>query len=432
MLVHRGPAVALVLVLAPLLVLALTRSYGGVALGLVLILTVPYWTTLGSAQIDVLRAASVAAATSLFWARGLRPTLVDWALAAFVLVSVLAWLLEFQQPGAGRVLSTELTPIGFYLGARSIPGRRLGLVLMVAVVAGAVGGLTVIYEFVRGHVVFANPLSYDWVAAPGSIFRPGGIFGSPPAASTVLCFIVLFGLGCVAIQRGRLRLLALGCTAVASLALLLTFTRAAFVAVALGVILMLWLLRSPLLRPLRLAWFVALFATAYFVLIPGLEGSATFQEGIVRPGTLTTRETYWATALPVSTESPRMFLFGVGTGALEAPRTSTGVAIAANVAERPQLTENSLHSQYITTLLEQGSVGLATVFLLLGAGVLPAGRRARAEGDPLAAAVAATIVAMGTVMTVDTAFLDSAGFALFMLALGLAAQMTPRSQPERT
>lgn len=423
LLVHRGPPVAIALAVAPIVCMILLRSYGGVALGMAIILVVPYWKTLGSPQVDVLRLASVFAASSLLWARGLRFTSVDFALAAFVAICVLTWLLEFQQPGAGRVLSSEMTPIGFYLGARAIAPTRQRLVLLVSLVAGTIGAATVIYEYWRGHVVFANPFSYDWSASGSSIFRPGGIFGTPPAASAVLCFIVLVGVAFALGERGRGRLLALGCTAISSVALLLTFTRAALIAAAIGVLLVLWLVRSSLLRPLRVAWFVVLVAVAYIALLPALERSNTFQEGIVRPGTLAARETYWSVALPVATANSHTFFFGLGTGALEAVRTAKGVKLPEIIAERPQLTDNSLHSQYVTTLLEQGAIGLGIVVVLLIAGFLPAGRAARAERDPLAAAVAAGIVAMAVVMTVDTVFLEAPSFTMLMLVLGLAGGM---------
>lgn len=428
---HRGPLVAAALIVAPIVAVLVARRYGGLAIGIALVLAVPSWTVLGTAQITVLRLASLFALATAIRNRGIRPNLCDAALAGFVVVSILDWVLNYQQPGAGRVLSTEMTPIGFYLGARALPRERWPSLMLITLLAGTLGALTVIYEFARGHVVFANAASYDWNASTSFIFRPGGIFGSPPAASTVLCVVALVGIACIKEHVGKLRMVSVGCTALVSFALVLTFTRAALIALAVGVLVFLWLTRSRLLRPLRVAWFVAGVVVLYVFVAPALQSNTTFQKGVLRPGTLTQRESYWGVALPVATANLHTFVFGIGTGALEAPRTSSSAAVAQNVAVTPQLTVNSLHSQYITTLLEQGVVGL---LLLVAALVLAAGRAAytaRTAGSALAASVTAGIVGIAVIMSVDTALLDGPSFAMLMVVLGLAGAMRTR-QTART
>lgn len=418
LLVHASALMVIGVALLPIGVWLLTRSYGGLALGLILILVLPYWHTLGSSHVTILRVASVSAALTVLVNRRFRFNRVDFALLLLVLVLVLDWILRYRQPGASSALVVELTPIGFYLGARALPPERVRLVALILVIAGAVGGLTVIYEFLRGYVLFHNPSSYDWNSTNNTIFRPAGVFGSPPAASTVMCFVVLFGLACTAIHRGKLMLISAGCTAIASLALILTFTRAALIGGGVAIIILLWLIRSPLLRPLRVAWFAVLIAGLYFLLIPGLQNNATFQRGILRPGTLSARESYWSVALPLATSSWHTFILGTGTGTLEAPRTANAV-VASQIAESPQLTENSLHSQYVTTLVEQGAIGVAALIFVLVAGAIPPARAARAARDPIMAAAAASIVAIAAVMLVDTAFLVPPALAMLMLALGL-------------
>src|ERR1700749_1940240 len=63
-LVHRPLFAALVVLAVPTAWLV-TRSYGGVVLGIGLLLTLPYWQTLGTPQATVLRLASLAAAANL-------------------------------------------------------------------------------------------------------------------------------------------------------------------------------------------------------------------------------------------------------------------------------------------------------------------------------------------------------------------------------
>ena len=126
-LVRHSAAAAMALVFLPVIVWLLSRSNGGLALGIVLLLVVPYWYTLGSAQADVLRVASVAAATTLLFARRMRPSPIDWAVVIFAAVLILGWILQYDHPHAGRVLSDELTPVGFYIGARAIQPARVAV-----------------------------------------------------------------------------------------------------------------------------------------------------------------------------------------------------------------------------------------------------------------------------------------------------------------
>lgn len=407
----------------------ITRSYGGLVLGLTLILVVPYWRSLGIPHVTILRGAALVAAFTVLANRRFRLRRIDVALGLLVLLLVADWLLRYRQPGAGSALVVELAPLGFYLGARVVPQRHIPTVFLVIVIAGALGGLTIIYEFVRGHVVFHNPTSYDWNSSNNSIFRPGGVFGSPPAAGTVMCCVILFAIASIARHRGKLRLVSAVCAAIAAVALVLTFTRGAFIATGLGIILVLWLVRSPLLRPLRVAWFVVLLGALYFLLLPGLETNTTFQRGIIRPGTLATREGYWAVALPVATSSVHQFVLGAGTGTLEALRTAPNATVSSRIATSPQLTQNSLHSQYMTTLFEQGAIGLALLLVVLGAGIVPTGRKARAIRDPIAAATAAGIASIAVIMLVDTVSLVPPAFAMLMVCLGFAGNMAGSSGP---
>jgi len=424
--VHRSPPAAGTLALAPLLAWLLTRSYGGLALGLVLVLALPYWWTVGTAQATVLRLAALAAATGLLFAHRLRPCLTDVALAALLATILLAWVLVYPQPHVGRVVSIELTPLGFYFGARALPGHRLPLAMNVILIGGTLGALSVLYELWQGHAVFVDPLQYQWNATDSSTFRPGGVFGSPPGAGTVLSFVVLFGLPCLAAARGRRRALAASCLIVCSAALIATFTRADIVATALGLLVYLCLTRSSLLRPLRVAWFAVAVAGLVVLLLPRLQTNSTFQEAIVRPGNLTAREGYWNVALPITTANAHNLIVGVGTGSLEVSLVSNEVPIPSELAASPEIVENSLHNQYLTTLFEQGLLGLAALLLFLLAPLFAAVKAALTTRDPCHAAIAASIVSMAIVMSVDTALLHGPSFAMILVATGFAASGAQR------
>jgi O-antigen ligase len=422
-LVHFKALAVVAVVVVPPAVWLLSRSYGGLVLGLVVILVAPSWQTFGTAQLSLLRLASIAAAVTLLVTRRFRLHQIDLALLFFVVVLVAGWLLQYDQPHAGRVLSQELTPLGFYLGARALPSRWIRLALLTILLAGTVGALTVVYEYIHGSAIFLDPTMYKWNATSQSLFRPGGVYGGPSGASAVLCFVIIFGLACLTFVRGRTRLWAAMCVAVSGVALLVTFTRAAMIGVAVGALLFLWLIRSPILRPLRVAWAAVGIAALLVVVVPTLQTSTTFNQGVLRAGTLSAREGYWSDALPVATSSPHNLLLGIGTSALETPSPTDNALVRGDVAIVPLLVTNSLHSEYVTVLVEQGLLGLAALILLLAAAVAPLARRARRTRDAVPAALAASIVAFAIVMSVDTLLLSAPCFAMFMLALGLGANV---------
>jgi O-antigen ligase len=429
-LVRRKPVDAFALLALPSLVWLLTRRDLGLFIGVTLILVLPSWLALGSAQLDVLRVASVVAALTILRARR-RVTLsaVDGALLLLLVVTLLGWLIQDQQPHAGRILSVELTPLGFYIGARAATPSSIRKLGLTAFVAGTVGALTVIYEYFAGHTVFVNSLTYQWNATPTTIFRPGGIFGGPPQACTVLCFVLMLGVAAWRDLQGYQRLLGAAGIALCVGAITLTFTRAGLIAAGAGLVLYLWLTRSRLLRPVRVVWIAGVTIVLVIVLLPHLYESSTINEGVLRAGTLTARLGYWSTAAPIATASPHNFLFGVGTATLETPALSPTAHIPAVLAVRPQDFRISLHSQIVTELIENGLVGLASLALFVLLPFRRLARRARIDGNPHAAALAASIVAIVIMMSVNTILLDGPSFSVLLLCAAVAS--TAESPPDR-
>jgi O-antigen ligase len=388
-----------------------------------MLLTVPYWLTIGTAQASVLRLGSLAALVTFVLGRRVRLCVTDYALALWVIIVVLGWLLQYDEPHAWQVVSVELTPLGFYLGARAIPVKRISLIIWVILGAGTVGAFTVLLEFALKHVIFLDPTTYVWNATATSVFRPGGIFGSPPAAANVLCFVVLLGISRLGEVQGRQKIAAVSCLSVCSLGLLVTLTRGDIVAAALGLVLFLWLTRSPLLRPVRIAWSAAAVALLVLLLLPQVQSSSLFQETVVRPGNFAARQAYWSLALPIVTSTPHNLTFGLGSTVLETPSIAVNAVVPSAVAGTPQLILNSLHNQYVTTLFEQGLIGLAALVAFLLSAILAAARSAWTSVNATAAALAASLVALAVIMFVDTALLDGPTFAMTMLCTGLIANL---------
>ena len=160
-------------------------------------------------------------------------------------------------------------------------------------------------------------------------------------------------------------------------ALVLTFTRAPLIGAGVGLLIFLWLVRSPLLRPTRVAVAGIAVIAAVVLVLPSLQSNSVFQEGIARGGNMpSARESYWQLALPIAFASPHNFVFGVGTGVLaKTPALSPDTPLPYLVAATPQVFENSLHNQYVTTLTEQGVIRLAALVFLLVAIFVPTARR---------------------------------------------------------
>jgi O-antigen ligase len=418
-LVHQSVALALALAALPLLVWILLRPSRGLALGLIMVLTVPSWWTLEGRH--AYQYAALFAAGSVLSARRLRLTLIDFALLAYTVVFVLGWLLQYDQPETWHIILGQLICLGFYLGARAVPHRRFPAFMTLTLFAGTIGALTVIYEFSRGYSIFIDPTRYLWSTSRGGLFRPGGIFSSPPGAATVLVYVIFFGLAGVRSLRGTARAFGAICIGICTLALVLTFTRAPLIGAGVGLLVFLWLVRSPLLRPTRVALAGIALIAAVLLVLPSLQSNSLFQQGVARGGTLRDREGYWHLALPIAFASPHNFIVGVGTGMLETPAISARAPLPYLVAATPQVFENSLHNQYVTTLVEQGVVGLAALVFLLVAVFVPTARAAQASRDAPYAALAATVVALVVVFAIDTELLHTPSLIMFLVAAGFAA-----------
>jgi O-Antigen ligase len=421
-LVHRSFAIALALVLLPLAAWLLTRPAGGLAMGLVLILTLPNWWTLGGRH--VYQIAAVLAASTALSARRPRFRPADYALLVYTVILVLGWLLQYDQPETWHIVLAQLTPIGFYLGARGLPSSRLVPFMTLALFAGTIGALTVIVEAILGHSVFIDPTAYLWTTrSSDEIFRPGGIFGNPPGAATVLTYVFFFGLASLTALRQRLKTLGLICVGVCSLALILTFTRGPLIGLGAGLVLFLWLVRSPLVCSARGALVVVVLAASLLVALPTLESNTTFREGVLRGGTLAARESYWTLALPIVFANPHNLTVGIGTGVLETPAIEPRAPLPFLVAAAPQDFEVSLHNQYVEALVEQGIIGLTALVVLLLAGLVPAVRGARATGDATYAALAASILATAIGFAVGTNAFHTPSLVMLFVAIGLAASV---------
>jgi O-antigen ligase len=407
---------------AVVLGVALLRSPRlGLLVGAAMVLTLPYSYELGSPLLTGYRVAALLALAVVLDATRTRWCAIDIAFAALVAYVFARWWFSPPMPGSGRILVGEMTPAAFYLAARLWWRGRARTLQWVLLVGAAVGALTVLREAIQGSAIYSDPGSYSWNEEPGSIFRAGGIFASPPGAAAVLSMAALASLPLVRASRGRAKVAAIACLTLCAVAIFFTYTRAGLIGFVAGGILYLVLSRSPLLSLGRVIVGALLLILAFMVALPALDRSTTFQEGFLRKGNLAARESYWALAVPITTRDAGSFAFGIGVNATLSGRF--GGPVQAAVAEAPVLTVNGTHNQYVLALLEQGAVGaglfVAWLLLSLGTGL-------RLRGDPDAAAFTAGVLAFGIMASINNLLLHTPSLSLLALCVGVLAAMSAR------
>lgn len=381
----------------------------GLAWAVLIVLLVPPSTAFAGGKINVIRVAGLLVLLAIALdrhatLRTVRFTLVDLSIAGFLFVGLAGWLLTPQPPHGSSAAIDYLLPIVLYIGARRFAGDVVSL-LRVVFVGGSLASLTVLYEALIAHrPLFADPTSYYWLATASHIFRPGGVFGGPPEAASVLAMSILCGLPLVAGARGMQRAALILCMAVSTVALLLTFTRGPLIGLLLGVF-----LYSVLLGPATWARYTyvgaSLALVAAILLLPRIGTATIFQKGVLRTGTLNSRAIVWRQASALITNSTSHLLFGHGTNSLVIGLPWLPGRAPADIARVPDLTLGGAQNQYIRTLLEGGLTGLLCflgwVVGTTSRGIAASFRRSRVRRE-LAAMTAACAVFLVTSLVDDT------------------------------
>ena len=414
----------------PALAFLLARQQeNALIVGVLLMLSIPYWIGLGAEQATVARVAAVTAlGTVILCSRKVQLNRVDAAVAVLVAAAVVAWQLGSHEPGSEKILLNFLLPVTFYLAARTIPLPKRDRVLWAILIGGAIGAATVIYEWLVHDPVFIDPDRYLWNTTSTTIFRPGGIFGSPPGAAAVLAMAVLAGLPLARRSRANLRLAVIAVLALMTIAVTLTFTRAGIVGLVAGSALYLWMTGSRLFRPVPLVCSMLALTAVVFVAVPHVEQSPLFQQGIVRPGNFEQRQSFWELAIPITTGDAKSFVFGKGTGVTLAARA--GGSTPADIATSPVLVELGTHNQYVLHLLEQGILGLGALLFWLGISIHMGLGVSRRLDDNAAAGATAALIAFSITLTLGNGLLHAPTFGLAALLSGLVATSTSARRAE--
>jgi O-antigen ligase len=404
----HGRTVFEIAVALPVFLFVVQRPRNGFYAGVALMIVMPYWLTFGSSaksvfHIGVLLALAscmvVAAGSSL---RRSRFHYVDASVVAFAAAALVSWALTDPTSRLLQATVNATLPLAFYAAARVI-APRLGLAL-VLLIGGAAASLTVFYEFAVTHEpLFSDPRKYLWNATSGTIFRPGGVLGSPPAAAAVLSMTTVIGFAVLHRQpRGR-QLSIIALMLASTTAVILTFTRAGFLGLAVGA-LCCFVLSRPLpttLVRLVLGGLVAVVLVS--AVLPRLDADLTFRQGVLRTGTFGARISYWHEAWPLIVDSPEHLFFGHGFNSLVVATGEIPGRADPGLGRAPDLRAHGPHSQYVRTAFEEGLVGLGLLLTwLLGAlraGVLAA-RRAPSRRRYV---IAAYVGAIGSLVVVAAA-----------------------------
>jgi O-antigen ligase len=436
-LVVHGHAPLLLAALGLLVALpfVLARAENGLLVAVALVLLVPASVTVGLPQAGIVRIAvllSFAGFLVLLVRGGQSPrphfALADLGVAGILAMGWLSWSVRQDVPNSIQTTLAALLPLAFYVAGRVFGALAWARLATVILLAAAAGSLTVLYEFVVTHQpLFEKQTSYYWNATGQAIFRPGGVFGSPPAAATALAMSTLIGVSLLPKARGLARQGILVSLAICVAALCVTFTRAGVIALAGGLLLYLVLLRPPNLG--RLVYLAVVLATlfALFVL-PRITRTSWYEQGVARPGSLAVRESYWSAAWPVIVNSRQHLLIGHGINSLNLDPAAGDRLLdpQQDIAAVPTLSTLSPHSQYVRTLVEEGVVGLVLLLVWLGLSLVGAARAA-ARAAPAAraplAACAGALAAFLIASYVSDALRETAPFVLVALVSGVAVTL---------
>lgn len=415
----------------------LRRPENGLLVGAALVLLVPSTVAFGPGHAGAVRVAVLVSLTGLlvFSVRGdlWTPSFAapDLFIAGFVAAALISWALRPHTHNAVQATVAAVLPAFFYLAGRWFGGiawTRLSVVVLLAATAGSV---TVLFEFFIVHrPLFADQNSYFWNATGNAIFRPGGVFIGPPAAATTLAMAIPVGASLLSSTRGAAKRAIWACLAISAAALCATFTRAGVIAVAGALVLYLVLLRPPRIGRLIYAAIVVATLFGLFVL-PKVARSSWYQEGVLRPGSLSVRESYWSAAWPVIVNSPQHLLVGHGINSLVRDPTARDrfVDPQVDIAAVPTLSTLSPHSQYVRTLVEEGVVGLLLLLGWLGAALVSVTRATRGVSSlrraPLAACAAAIAAFLIAGYAAD-ALREGPCFAMVALISGAGVSIASR------
>jgi O-antigen ligase len=155
--------------------------------------------------------------------------------------------------------------------------------------------------------------------------------------------------------------------------------------------------------------------------MPRVAGASWYQEGVLRQGTFSERQSYWAESWTLATDSTDHLVLGHGINSLVIGQSELPGTPDTDIAGFPELTVHGPHSQYVRTFVEEGLLGVALLLAWIGGSIVTGVRQAWRAGQDrsLIAAAAAALISVAIVSFVDDTLRDPPTFVLVALLAGL-------------
>jgi O-antigen ligase len=270
------------------------------------------------------------------------------------------------------------------------------------------------------HVVATAAQTGPWLSSlvPLLLHSRANVDYDVNAAGSVFLMIVLAG-GAVLYERGRPRPLTAGVLALMTLALWLTGSRTAII--ALSVVLLTMLVVSATMRSGRTRWLA--LAVAGLVVIGGVALVARHPSARAQPAgaALESRLVLVRTSWAMARSAP---VFGVGVGTFWDRSAEFGAAGLLTIPGIGRNHENA-HNNFLQVLAEEGLVGFIALMVLIGAIGLAAVRAEAAAPAPLRRWLLAGVAAFVLTWLATHPMLVRQPALLFWMFAGLLAAETP-------
>lgn len=268
---------------------------------------------------------------------------------AYALVSLfLTWRGQFSSPEGAEAVRTFLfahvVPFGALVIAARLPGSSHRKVLIMLTVVAAVSAIGALVQSIAGVGVFPGGAVWQEIWDP----RSAGALANP-AVSGYVAHVGTFVAVYLGFRHPGLRLFAFGVAAAGALFTVLTYTRSAWVAFALGLATIAWLYRKA--RPWVIVFSVTAVA-AFTFNVGGFVDTAFLEERAGNQENAAGRVAFGSTGFRMFKDAP---LAGQGFGAYDtkAREFAAGFGqVGAAVAFR-----ETSHNSFLTILAELGAAG---------------------------------------------------------------------------
>jgi putative inorganic carbon (hco3(-)) transporter len=425
--ITQQPALMLAAAAAVTIALAIAGTAEGSVLGLVLLLgTVAAdasgrVATIAGVRLTVYQLAAALIVAVLVWGvsqRAVRlvPSVLDIPALLFLAIAAVT-LIGAQDPRAGLVAfaslasSVVLAFLVYYLV--DTPRKASVVVLSTLAIATVLAALAVLER--QGIYSVQSQVITLWTTGIRArvTFKDPNILGTFLMASTLLAAPLAF-----ALRSWKHRVLALAGLALTVAGLIATFSRGAWLGLAVGAVVM--LVCSPIRRRRKVAIVGAVLAAALLITPFALESRfvQTKVLGVVNDASVVTRVSMDEGALRMFADNP----LGVGLGnyAVTYPRYRNDVV-------RSTLVES--HNAYLTVIVEMGLFGFA-VFLWILWRFFRATRTALRGADRRVVMLAVGVIAAGVGIATQAMTYSLEGNKLFWLTIGLGMAAARMARPD--